>query len=110
MKTLGEMIETKRKEEGFVLKEAADKISISRTTLMRLEKNHTQNVTINNFVKLANYLELDFFDMLKAWNLRLFKIDIFSMLKQCRKIYFRDSKLDKEKLEELITQNLNVLL
>ena len=80
MKTLGKIIEKGRIKKGLNLEEAAERTKISRMTLRRLEKNQTDNIKIENFISIANFLEIDFLKCLTVgaadvwnWNYKYIK-------------------------------------
>lgn len=107
MKTLGKVIEKGRISKGLTLEEAAKRANISRMTLSRLEKNQTENIKIENLINISNFLEIDFLEMIKGWELQIYVVEIESILKLCRIINYKGRKIDITKLEELINQNLD---
>lgn len=109
MKTLGDVIEEGRKAKGLNLYEAAARLKMSRMTLRRLEENHTKLVSIDGLVDIANSLEIDFHKMLIAYGVRFINIQLLSVFRVGKRLFYGDVLLDTNKLEELIKKNINSL-
>lgn len=109
MKTLGQVVLENRGNLGLNIIEAAERIGVSRTTFARIEGDSTKLITIDIFINLCNNLEIDFFKMLEAYKMRLYKIDIENLIQKNGRLYFKKSQLNKEKLVRLINENLKDL-
>lgn len=109
MKTLGEVISEGRKEKGLDIQEASERLKVSRTTLARLEANHTKLISFDNLLDISNVLEVDFFKMIQVHGRKLINVQLESLFKVAKRIYFEDTLIDSSKLEELIKDNIEEL-
>jgi len=109
MKKLGDIISDGRKLRGYSIQEAADQIGISRMTLARLEADQTRLISIDNLLEISNTLDIDFYEMLVTHGKKLINCELRYALKLGKRIYFDGILIDKDKLENLIKENIEQL-
>ena len=107
MNNLGETIKNYRMEKGLTLQKAADRLQIDRTTLGRLESNHTQLISIDNLLDISNNLGIDLSRMIFAYGKRLASTELENVLKVSSGIHYNGVALDVNKLKRLINDNIH---
>lgn len=104
-KSLGETIQDVRKAKGLTVRDAANRLNISRMTLARLEADQTQLISVDNLISIANDLEVDFFRMLAAYGRKLVSAELEQCMRVSKRLTWKGRAVDRDKLLQLIQEH-----